>query len=514
MLLILFTMLLILFTWLVFWTPMASIFNFLIDLNLMRVSSVINQGADGLNIANNRAILKEVASISSILNYMAILIPTLAFALVKGSEYALVSAFSQLTGASSGAARSAATFSNQQALSTKSEISSSGGENLSRRFAGVEEVIVANTVNGITNTTAYTNTINDDKTSASFKGAYGGGTVAEDGRIINSDVSGVSVMTLNSASRAQTEQYSKAFNDAYNSLDSNTKQTISSEAQSFAINANESERKSIASSMIDAVNKSKNWSEEVKEAFQSQAGLYAKAGVKTGFEVFGTGGSVEGGIQSSVGISFAKSVSEKYNLTEEQSKSLAETIDRASERAYLDSLNRGSSQSNTLSHSTSDSVSKLLSTASAYTESLSSSNNISVNAVDNILTGIAKSDYERTTGESWSNASMDDKLKYAQNAVEKLYSYRDDSGELMYFNKMYGAETLAQRQDGLGSTKAVNTRFSDVDASDYTQNLKHNKNIDANKVNFENERAVSLITEGGVKKDDVNKRIDLYEKVK
>lgn len=499
-------MLLILFCWLVFWTPMASILNFLIDLNLMRVSSVINQGADGLNIANNRAILKEVASISSILNYMAILIPTLAFALVKGSEYALVSAFSQLTGASSGAARSAATFSNQQALSTKSEISSSGGENLSRRFAGVEEVIGANTVNGITNTTAYTNTINDDKTSASFKGAYGGGTVAEDGRIINSDVSGVSVMTLNSASKAQTEQYSKAYNDAYNNIDSNTKQTISSEAQSFAINANESERKSIASSINDSVSNSKTMSEEVKSTVQGAMEAYMKTSVKGGFEVFGTGGSVEGGAKVSIGASVANSAAKQHGLTEEQTKSLADTIDRASEKAYLDSLNRGSSQSDTLSHSTSDSVSKLLSTASAYTESLSSSNNISVNAVDNILTGMAKSDYERVTGESWSNASIEEKMKYAQNAVEKLYSYRDDSGELMYFNKMYGAETLAQRQDGLGSTKAVNTRFNDVDASDYTQNLTHNKNIDNVKVPFENEREVSLKPKEDVKRDYEDKK--------
>lgn len=499
-------MLLILFCWLVFWTPMASILNFLIDLNLMRVSSVINQGADGLNIANNRAILKEVASISSILNYMAILIPTLAFALVKGSEYALVSAFSQLTGASSGAARSAATFSNQQALSTKSEISSSGGENLSRRFAGVEEVIGANTVNGITNTTAYTNTINDDKTSASFKGAYGGGTVAEDGRIINSDVSGVSVMTLNSASKAQTEQYSKAYNDAYNELDSRTKQTIKNETQGYVINANESERRNIADTITNAVKDIDSISDTAKASLNAKLEAYTEASISGGFKIFGSGGSVSAGAKGSFGVSAAKEVAKQHGLTEEQSKSLADTIDRASEKAYLDSLNRGSSQSDTLSHSTSDAVSKVLSTASSYTESLNSSKNISVDSVDNILTGIAKSDYERVTGESWSNASMDDKLKYAQNAVEKLYSYRDDSGELMYFNKMYGANTLAQKQDGLGSTKAVNTRFSDVDASDYTQNLTHNKNIDNVKVPFENEREVSLKPKEDVKRDYEDKK--------
>ncbi|HHW4643694.1 conjugal transfer protein TraG N-terminal domain-containing protein [Campylobacter coli] len=114
--------------WIVLWTPILCIINFINDFNLMNVAQVITGGKAALSLGDNILIFKEVASRSNFMNYLVMSTPVLAYAIAKASEQGFVTFASGLSQALTGASRAAGSFANQQALSTQTSIAAPRGD--------------------------------------------------------------------------------------------------------------------------------------------------------------------------------------------------------------------------------------------------------------------------------------------------------------------------------------------------------------------------------------------------
>ncbi|HEF7932330.1 TPA: conjugal transfer protein TraG N-terminal domain-containing protein [Campylobacter jejuni] len=114
--------------WIVLWTPILCIINFINDYNLMKVAQVITGGKAALSLGDNMLIFKEVASRSNFMNYLVMSTPVLAYAIAKASEQGFITFASGLSQALTGASRAAGSFANQQALSTQTSIAAPRGD--------------------------------------------------------------------------------------------------------------------------------------------------------------------------------------------------------------------------------------------------------------------------------------------------------------------------------------------------------------------------------------------------
>ncbi|EAI8994380.1 conjugal transfer protein TraG, partial [Campylobacter jejuni] len=114
--------------WIVLWTPILCIINYLNDYNLMNVAQVITGGKAALSLGDNMLIFKEVANRSNFMNYLVMSTPVLAYAIAKASEQGFVTFASGLSQALAGASRAAGSFANQQVLSTQTSIAAPRGD--------------------------------------------------------------------------------------------------------------------------------------------------------------------------------------------------------------------------------------------------------------------------------------------------------------------------------------------------------------------------------------------------
>ncbi|EAI7529308.1 conjugal transfer protein TraG [Campylobacter jejuni] len=114
--------------WIVLWTPILCIINFINDFNLMNVAQVITGGKAALSLGDNILIFKEVANRSNFMIYLVMSTPVLAYAIAKASEQGFVTFASGLSQALTGASRAAGSFANQQALSTQTSIAAPRGD--------------------------------------------------------------------------------------------------------------------------------------------------------------------------------------------------------------------------------------------------------------------------------------------------------------------------------------------------------------------------------------------------
>ncbi len=114
--------------WIVLWTPILCIINYLNDYNLMKVAQVITGGKAALSLGDNMLIFKEVANRSNFMNYLVMSTPVLAYAIAKASEQGFITFASGLSQALTGASRAAGSFANQQALSTQTSIAAPRGD--------------------------------------------------------------------------------------------------------------------------------------------------------------------------------------------------------------------------------------------------------------------------------------------------------------------------------------------------------------------------------------------------
>lgn len=122
--------------WIVLWTPILCIINYLNDYNLMKVAQVITGGKAALSLGDNMLIFKEVANRSNFMNYLVMSTPVLAYAIAKASEQGFITFASGLSQVLTGASRAAGSFANQQALSTQTSIAAPRGDEVWAMNAG------------------------------------------------------------------------------------------------------------------------------------------------------------------------------------------------------------------------------------------------------------------------------------------------------------------------------------------------------------------------------------------
>lgn len=200
--------------WMTLWTPILCIINYLNDLNLMKVASVITEGRVALSVSDNMLIFRKVAESSNFINYMVMMTPLLAFAIAKGSEMGFVNLATGIAGSLTKAAGSGGSFSNQQGQSTESKMSAPKGDEVIAYGAGqysqqtaqnIEGTVVSKTKMGV----GFGN--NDGNT---FK-TQSGSTMVEDSNhnILNSNIVGLSNSTISKNTMARKEEMSQALQD-------------------------------------------------------------------------------------------------------------------------------------------------------------------------------------------------------------------------------------------------------------------------------------------------------------
>lgn len=187
---------------LVLWTPILSIINYLNDLTLQHTFELTNADIGAITYSSYQDVFQAVASHSSYINYLVMLTPILAYALAKGSEMGFVSLASGLSQQLAGSARAASSFAQQQALSTRSEISSPDGSMSSSLYAGKREDVWASSASGSFVQMSNVNNLGGYGANASVATAANSkGVLNSDGSVQLGDVSTISTSTMSAENK-------------------------------------------------------------------------------------------------------------------------------------------------------------------------------------------------------------------------------------------------------------------------------------------------------------------------
>lgn len=138
------------YIFLVVWTPTLGLINFLNDLFLEFKFNAFQKYTDGMfgfNIAFNTEFFIAMQERASIMGYLVMLTPGLAYMLTKGSDYVISNLASGLTSPIASGARAGALDSTKQAQSTRSDIAI--GEDVYSKQAGMREILGTGWSNGM-----------------------------------------------------------------------------------------------------------------------------------------------------------------------------------------------------------------------------------------------------------------------------------------------------------------------------------------------------------------------------
>ncbi len=196
--------------WIVLWTPILCIINFINDFNLMNVAQVITGGKAALSLGDNMLIFKEVANRSNFMNYLVMSTPVLAYAIAKASEQGFVTFASGLSQALTGASRAAGSFANQQALSTQTSIAAPRGDEVWAMNAGVASLQGATSIGSsrysTTSIAGGGTTVADVNTGSKISGDMQGVTAA--------NIAGLSASDMKSKQASLAGEVSQGISDA------------------------------------------------------------------------------------------------------------------------------------------------------------------------------------------------------------------------------------------------------------------------------------------------------------
>ncbi|GAA7231602.1 hypothetical protein HpCK35_10350 [Helicobacter pylori] len=196
--------------WIVLWTPILCIINYLNDYNLMKVTQVITGGKEALSLRDNILIFKEVASRSNFMNYLVMSTPVLAYAMAKASEHGFVTFALGLSQTLAGASRAAGSFANQQALSTQTSMAAPRGDEVIAYNAGVVSLQGATSVGSsrysTTSIAGGGTTVTDVNTDSKVSGDMQGVTTV--------NIAGLSASDMKSKQASLAGEVSQGISDA------------------------------------------------------------------------------------------------------------------------------------------------------------------------------------------------------------------------------------------------------------------------------------------------------------
>ncbi|RTJ34738.1 conjugal transfer protein TraG N-terminal domain-containing protein [Campylobacter jejuni] len=400
--------------WIVLWTPILCIINFINDFNLMNVAQVITGGKAALSLGDNMLIFKEVASRSNFMNYLVMSTPVLAYAIAKASEQGFITFASGLSQALTGASRAAGSFANQQALSTQTSIAAPRGDEVWAVGAGYNTLQSSfgaggRSFMGTRDMQHGGELVKDNMTGSSA-------VINANGSIGNASIKGLNAgMT---ASNLETRQH--ALSDAIqnSNLSQRALEVASGKGDSLALSEND--RSAIANATQHALANaySKATGVDVKQAYQDV--MEGKIGGGIGFskEIKGVRINVDAG--GSASTNSLESEGWYQNLSKNQQETFNKTFNESISNEIGKNRDASASFNNLLKTGNVTNSASIKSSMDSYNEAKTLNNSVGYDGGASIVQGYINENYGGVVNK--------ENVASAVNAVENMAARGDMQG--------------------------------------------------------------------------------------
>ncbi|EAL7269067.1 conjugal transfer protein TraG [Campylobacter jejuni] len=400
--------------WIVLWTPILCIINYLNDFNLMNVAQVITGGKAALSLGDNILIFKEVANRSNFMNYLVMSTPVLAYAIAKASEQGFVTFASGLSQALTGASRAAGSFANQQALSTQTSIAAPRGDEVWAVGAGYNTLQSSFGVGG-----------------RSFMGTrdiqHGGELVKDNmtgsSAVINADgsIGNASIKGLNAGMTASNlETRAHALSDAIqnSNLSQRALEVASGKGDSLALSEND--RSAIANATQHALANaySKATGVDVKQAYEDLMSGKIGGGIGFSKEIKGVRINVDAG--GSVSTGSVESEAWYQNLSKNQQETFNKTFNESLSNEIGKNRDASASFNNLLKTGNVTNSASIKSSMDSYNEAKTLNNSVGYDGGSSIVQGYINENYGGVVSK--------ENVASAVNAVENMAARGDMQG--------------------------------------------------------------------------------------
>ncbi|HEF4536655.1 TPA: conjugal transfer protein TraG N-terminal domain-containing protein [Campylobacter coli] len=400
--------------WIVLWTPILCIINFINDFNLMNVAQVITGGKAALSLGDNMLIFKEVANRSNFMNYLVMSTPVLAYAIAKASEQGFVTFASGLSQALTGASRAAGSFANQQALSTQTSIAAPRGDEVWAVGAGYNTLQSSFGVGG-----------------RSFMGTrdmqHGGELVKDNmtgsSAVINANgsIGNASIKGLNAGMTASNlETRAHALSDAIqnSNLSQRALEVASGKGDSLALSENDRSAITNATQHALANAYSKATGVDVKQAYEDLMSGKIGGGIGFSKEIKGVRINVDAG--GSVSTGSVESEAWYQNLSKDQKETFNKTFNESLSNEIGKNRDASASFNNLLKTGNVTNSASIKSSMDSYNEAKTLNNSVGYDGGSSIVQGYINENYGGVVSK--------ENVASAVNAVENMAARGDMQG--------------------------------------------------------------------------------------
>ncbi|GAA8609818.1 hypothetical protein oki169_32330 [Helicobacter pylori] len=400
--------------WIVLWTPILCIINYLNDYNLMKVTQVITGGKEALSLRDNILIFKEVASRSNFMNYLVMSTPVLAYAMAKASEHGFVTFASGLSQTLAGASRAAGSFANQQALSTQTSMAAPRGDEVIAYNMGYNTLQASFGVSG----RSFMGTrdmqhggelVKDNMTGSSA-------VINADGSIGNAAIKGLNAgMT---ASNLETRQH--ALSDAIqnSNLSQRALEVASGKGDSLALSENDRSAITNATQHALANAYSKATGVDVKQAYEDVMRGNIGGGIGLNKEIKGVRINIDAG--GTLSTSSMESEAWYQNLSKNQQETFNKTFNESISNEIGKNRDANSSFNNLLKTGNVTNSASIKSSMNSYNEAKTLNNSVDYDGGASIVQGYINENYGGVVNK--------ENVASAVNAVENMAARGDMQG--------------------------------------------------------------------------------------
>ena len=417
--------------WIVLWTPILCIINFINDFNLMNVAQVITGGKAALSLGDNMLIFKEVANRSNFMNYLVMSTPVLAYAIAKASEQGFVTFASGLSQALTGTSRAAGSFANQQALSTQTSIAAPRGDEVWAVGAGVASLQGATSIGSsrysTTSIAGGGTTVADVNTGSKISGDMQGVTAA--------NIAGLSASDMKSKQASLAGEVSQGISDALKT--GQTSQSVANMAfdhsASHGINAQAQEIFKASSTM--AFDK------------MAQAGDQRAQEISTSLHAGGTVVIAGGKVQ----LTEADGTSRTFQFSEKEMQQWAKDFGDNVASTYARDDSARASLNNAFSTFTGKEFSQVHSAINKYSSVESFASNVNSDSVPKALNNYIRSGDNAAITNAWNSGNIGKAMAMASDDFQR-WSVNNPQQLSKYFN----AGDFSSPQNTMGSVGMQN----------------------------------------------------------
>ncbi|EAK3612265.1 conjugal transfer protein TraG [Campylobacter jejuni] len=400
--------------WIVLWTPILCIINYLNDFNLMNVAQVITGGKAALSLGDNILIFKEVANRSNFMNYLVMSTPVLAYAIAKASEQGFVTFASGLSQALTGASRAAGSFANQQALSTQTSIAAPRGDEVWAVGAGYNTLqssfgVGGRSFMGTRDIQHGGELVKDNMTGSSA-------VINADGSIGNASIKGLNAGTTASNLETRAHALSDAIQNS--NLSQRALEVASGKGDSLALSEND--RSAIANATQHALANaySKATGVDVKQAYEDLMSGKIGGGIGFSKEIKGVRINVDAG--GSVSTGSVESEAWYQNLSKDQKETFQKSFNESLSNEIGKNRDASASFNNLLKTGNVTNSASIKSSMDSYNEAKTLNNSVGYDGGSSIVQGYINENYGGVVSK--------ENVASAVNAVENMAARGDMQG--------------------------------------------------------------------------------------